>query len=282
MLETVGHYKVLDLVGSGGIGEVFRARDTRLGRTVALKAVRNEITADPERRAQFLSAARRLTALSHPNIAALYEVIEEGGLVYLAQEFVPGEPLRRLIAGRGLNARRAIDYAIQIADALAEAHAADIAHRDLSTANVIITPKGTVKILELGLTEWTRSGRSRGQQDDVFSLGTVIFEMITGRPFDEHVSAVVPQTSVGREVPVELDPIVARMITKDGAARYESPAIVAADLRLLAETVDRRTANDRPVLPTPATRRSGHAVWWVLAAVTILLAAGAAWFLTRP
>jgi serine/threonine protein kinase len=276
MPETIGHYNVLDRIGSGGIGEVFRARDTRLGRTVALKVVSNEIASNPERRARFLADVRPLMALSHPNIATVYEVAEEAGAVYLVLEFVPGEPLSRLIAGRGLNARRAIEYAIQIADALAEAHAVGIAHHDLTTANVVITPKGTVKLLDFGLASWTQSGRSRGPQDDIFSLGTVIVEMITGRRFDDQASAARPPV-VGREVPEEFDPIVSRMLTQEADARYESPATAAAELRTLAERLDQRSESVRQPQPTPARRQPSGALRWLLVVLAILLAAAVAW-----
>src|SRR5262245_869334 len=126
MLETIGQYKVLDQIGTGGIGDLFRARDMRLGRTVALRIVSDDIVGDPERRGRFLRDAKASEALSHPNIATIYEVVESEGLLCLAVEFVPGESLARLTGGRGFNPRRAIDYAIQIADALAEAHAVGI------------------------------------------------------------------------------------------------------------------------------------------------------------
>src|SRR5215471_6345918 len=124
MFETLGIYKVLDRIGTGSIGDVYRARDTRLGRTVAIKVVRPEIAGDPIRRARLMEDARAATALSHPSIAALYEVGEDQDQLFLAFEFVPGETLRAAIAGRPLNPRRAIDLAIQSADALADAHAA--------------------------------------------------------------------------------------------------------------------------------------------------------------
>src|SRR6266852_8263585 len=105
MLETLGQYKILDRVGAGGLGEVYRARDTRLGRTVAIKVVAADVTADPARRERFLREARATAALSHPNIAALYEIGEEPSRVFLVFEFVPGETLKTLIAGRALNPR---------------------------------------------------------------------------------------------------------------------------------------------------------------------------------
>src|SRR5580704_7311875 len=129
MFETLGHYKILDRIGAGGMGEVYRARDTRLGRTVAIKVLTAGVATDPVRRERFLRDARAATALSHPNIAALYEIGEDQDQLFLVLEYAPGETLRETIAGRPLNPRRAIDLAVQIADALADAHAAGIVHR---------------------------------------------------------------------------------------------------------------------------------------------------------
>src|SRR6185503_16675435 len=131
MFETLGHYKILDRIGAGGMGEVFRARDTRLGRTVAIKVIAPQIADDPGRRERFLEEARAAATLSHPNIAALYEIGEDQGRLFLAFEFVPGESLKTLIGGRPLNPRRAIDLAVQVADALADAQAGGIVHCDI-------------------------------------------------------------------------------------------------------------------------------------------------------
>src|SRR5262249_3378582 len=151
-------YKILDRIGAGGMGEVYRARDTRLGRTVAIKVLAADVANDPSRRDRFLREARAAAALSHPNIAALYEVGEDHGQLFLAFEFVPGSPLTTIIGGRPLNPRRAVDFAIQIADALADAHAAGIVHRDIKPANVIVTPKDKAKVLDFGLATWTSGG----------------------------------------------------------------------------------------------------------------------------
>ena len=161
MFESLGHYKILDRIGAGGMGEVYRARDTRLGRTVALKVLDPHVAGDPERRARFLQDARAAAALSHPNIAALYEIGEDQGQLFLVFEFVPGETLKTVIGGRPLNPRRAIDLAVQIADALADAHAEGIVHRDIKPDNIIVTPKGNAKILDFGLAAWTTGGAER-------------------------------------------------------------------------------------------------------------------------
>src|SRR4051794_25663363 len=161
MFETLGHYKILERLGAGGMGEVYRARDTRLGRTVAIKVLVESVAGDPDRRARFLEDARAAAALSHPNIAALYEIGEDQNQLFLVFEFAPGETLTTVIGGRPINPRRAVDLAVQIADALAEAHAAGIVHRDIKPANIIVTPKGNAKVLEFGLVAWTAGGAER-------------------------------------------------------------------------------------------------------------------------
>src|SRR5258708_16663238 len=113
MLETLGHYKILDRIGAGGMGEVYRARDTRLGRTVAIKVLAPEVAGDPGRRDRFLREARAAAALSHPNIAALYEIGEDQGQLFLVFQFIPGETLKATIAGRPMNPRRALDLAVR-------------------------------------------------------------------------------------------------------------------------------------------------------------------------
>jgi eukaryotic-like serine/threonine-protein kinase len=278
MPETIAHYKLLERIGSGGIGDLFRARDTKVGRTVALKMVSPDIAGDYGRRAKFLNDAAPLTSLNHPNIASVYEVGEDQGVLFLAMEFVPGETLARVLAGRGMNARRAMDYAIQMADALAEAHAVGIVHGHLTTANVIVTPKGTVKILEFGLAPWTRSGRSSEKRDDIFALGTVLFEIVAGRPFGDEFTPA-EQRAISKEVPPELDEIIGRLLTNDADRAYSSPATAAAELRAAAEAVDQRT-EVRPPAPMPV-KKTGGSLWWVLLLTAVALVAAIVWFVLR-
>ena len=208
MIETLGPYKILERIGAGGMGDVYRARDTRHGRTVAIKVLPASVSGDADRRARFLRDARATAALSHPNIATLYEVNEDQDQVLLVFDFVPGQTLKAIIGGHPLNPRRAIDLAAQVADALAEAHAAGIVHRDLKPDNVMVTPRGNAKLLDYGLAAWTGGGADRGtsvtgadaasattsylspeqvlgdagdDRTDVFSLGVILFEMLTGR-----------------------------------------------------------------------------------------------------
>src|SRR6185503_10427725 len=125
MLEALGQYKILGLIGIGRMGELYRARDTRAGRTVAIRVVADDIARDPARRGRYLKDARAATTLSHPNIAVVYEFGSDQGHLFVVSEFVPGDTLKTVIAGRALNPRHAIDHGIQLADALAEAHAAN-------------------------------------------------------------------------------------------------------------------------------------------------------------
>ena len=179
--SRLGSYDIVAPIGAGGMGEVYRARDTRLGRTVAIKVLPATVAGDGDRRERFLQEARATAALSHPNISALYEIGDENGQLYLVFEFVPGETLTAAIAGRPMNPRRALDLAIQMADAIADAHAAGIVHRDLKPDNIIVTPKGHAKILDFGLATWTSGGIEREQAATVVAtaagttLGTVAY-----------------------------------------------------------------------------------------------------------
>jgi TolB-like protein len=318
MLDTLGQYKILDRIGAGGMGEVYRARDTRLGRTVAIKVLPADVADVPERRERFVREARATAALSHPNIAALYEIGEEQGHIFLVFEFVPGETLKTVISGRPLNCRRAIDLATQIADALAEAHTEGIVHRDIKPANIMVTPKGAAKILDFGLATWTGGGVEReaaatmlatsagttlgtvaymspeqalgetvDHRTDIFSLGIVLFEMLTGRlPFTgatptalalQIVQAPAPAPSaVNRSVPPEIDAVVAKALAKSLDGRYESAATFAAELRAISAILDVRSDASEPTARVsafaPRRRRAGP---W-LAALIILAAIGAA------
>jgi serine/threonine protein kinase len=324
MLETVAHYKILDRIGSGGVGELYRARDTRHGRTVALRIVRPELLADAQRHARFVEDARKTATLSHPSIATVFETGEDQGRLFIASEYVPGQTLRAAIGGHAINARRALAFAAQIADALAEAHFAGIVHGDLKPDNVIVTPKGNAKVLDLGLAVWTAGGAARARaggattstalQDghvartapymspeqalgeavdhrtDIFSLGIVLFEMLTGRvPFlassateatHEAVHGpLVPPTTINRSLPSEIDAIVERMLAKSPADRYESATTVAAELRSVAAILDARGAAQP--LPTPRASTRSSRTAWIVAVAMLAAIATLIWFATR-
>ena len=316
MFETLGQYKILDRIGAGGMGEVYRARDTRLGRTVAIKVIAAAIADDPERRERFLHDARAAMALSHPSIAAVYEIGEDQGALFLAFEFVPGETLRAAGGGHPMNSMRAIDYAVQLADALADAHAAGIVHGDLKPDNVIVTPKGRAKILDFGFAPWTNGGAARvraavdaasahvpaadttpylspeqalgehtDHRTDIFSLGVMLFELLTGRvPFAGDslplriVQAKTPApSSVNATVPKDLDPIVEKALAKSLDRRYESTATFAAELRSMAAILDERATEAESHAPAPAAaRRARSGVRWGLIVFLLLMLALAA------
>jgi len=218
--ENVSHYRILKKLGAGGMGEVYLAEDTRLGRQVALKFLPASYQYDAERRGRFLQEARAASALRSPNIAAIYDIGEHDGIMFIAMEYVEGEVLSQRIDRRTLPTSDVIDIAIQIADALDEAHTVGIIHRDVKSSNLIVTERGLVKMLDFGLAKMIQSrqssdsteptvaiggqtafgvvlgtvsymspeqalGRDIDQRSDIFSHGVVIYEMLTGRlPFE--------------------------------------------------------------------------------------------------
>src|SRR6266853_1319331 len=151
--QTIGHYKVLEQIGAGGMGVVYKALDTHLDRFVAIKVLPPEKVADPERKRRFVQEAKAASALNHPNIITIYDIASENGKDFIAMEYVPGRALNQLIARKGLPLGEALKYAVQIADALAAAHSAGIVHRDLKPGNVMIGDQGVVKVLDFGLAK---------------------------------------------------------------------------------------------------------------------------------
>jgi TolB-like protein/predicted Ser/Thr protein kinase len=319
-MDSIGHYRILDRIGAGGMGEVFRARDTRLGRTVALKVLPASVAADPDRRQRFLREAQTAAALSHANIAALFEIGEEAGRLFLVFEFVPGRTLRAVLESGRMKPRRAVDFGIEIADALAEAHAEGIVHRDIKPENIIITPKEHAKILDFGLATFTSGGAAREEavtqfktgegvvsgtvgymspeqalgeridhRTDIFSFGVVLYEMLAGRPPFKGETATAtalrivqatpqPPSALNREVPPELDAIVATTLAKSLDGRYQSAATLAAELRSVARILDIRSAESEPDDLLPARSRSrGLRVLAALLIVALVVIGGWLW-----
>src|SRR5262245_4022590 len=214
--KVLGPYRVLDKLGEGGMGEVYRAQDTRLHREVAIKVLPETLAADPDRSARFEQEARATAALNHPNIVALYDVGSEGGTAYVVSELLTGATLRERIAGGPIPVRKAAEIGLGVLSGLAAAHERGIAHRDLKPENIFITTDVTVKILDFGLAKLSRSpsleagesvvtvtsprttpglvlgtigymapeqvrGLPADHRSDIFAFGAVVYEMLTGK-----------------------------------------------------------------------------------------------------
>jgi len=322
--RTIGHYQVLEKLGEGGMGVVYKARDTRLNRFVALKFLP---AVTEERKARFVQEARAASALNHPNIVTIHDIASDAGTDFIAMEYVPGKTLDQLIPRKGMRLGEALKYAVQIADALSKAHAAGIIHRDLKPGNVMVTQDGLVKVLDFGLAKLaeapvgqavspavqdqptrtlkpeTEEGTILGTvaymspeqaqglpvdaRSDIFSFGSLLYEMVTGRRAfhgDTNVStlaAVINQEPepLDIEVPQELRRIIARCLRKDVARRFQHLDDVRVALEGLEEESDpgRRLAAS-PGQPTgPAKRR--RPLGALLASVAVLLSVGAGiWF----
>jgi len=326
-IQKIVHYNLLERIGEGAIGVVFRARDTKVGRTVALKIVSVEIERNPGRVARLLEDARAAMALSHPNIATLFDVGESSGAHYLAYEFAAGRTLRDECGGASMNVRRAVDLAVQIADGVASAHAHGIVHGDLRPETVMVTGKGSAKVLDFGLADWTKGGAIRASaarsasslpvesigvlaylspeqasgvgvdsRTDVFTLGTLAYEMLTGRnpfvaktPLETVANVMRARLPLASEmnaaVPKDLDPVLARAMVPDLQRRQQSAASFAAELRSVGAVLDVRggeavrTPDLIPLDDTP----DRNASWLLTAALLVAAAAAAAvwWWLSR-
>ena len=268
--QLLGHYRVLELLGRGGMGVVYRALDARLDRVVALKVLQPDTASDADRTRRFVREAKAASALNHPNIVTVYEIDSAEGIDFIALEFVDGTPLHQVIAGRPLDPVRALDYASQIADALAAAHAAGIVHRDLKPANIMVTRssgRDAIKVLDFGLAKrvdalpsdgatfsaLTRHGAVLGTpaymapeqaqghpvnaRADIFAFGAVLYEMLGGRTAfsrDSEINTLMAVMS-GTPPPLEGSPadlvrVTSRCLEKNPQARYASGTELRAAL----------------------------------------------------
>ena len=291
---TVQHYRITERLGAGGMGEVYRADDLRLGRPVALKFLPPSLKSDPESRARLLNEARAASLLRSPNIAVTYDIGESDGADFIVMEYVDGESLAARLTKGPLPVREATQAGIQLADALDEAHARGIIHRDIKSANLIRTQRGLIKVLDFGLAKILPSaaanditqaqvtmagmvlgtvsymapeqalGRTVDHRADLFSLGVVLFELLTGRvPFEgttptEIIDRIlhydpVPASRYVSGVPPALDAVVKRALEKSPEFRYQSAREIYTDLKAVAaqlESAPRRTSRIS-VAPAP-------------------------------
>jgi len=317
----LGPYQVTGSLGAGGMGEVYRATDTRLHRTVAIKVLPGVLAGNPGFRERFELEARAVSSLNHPHICVLHDIGESGGVSFLVMEFLEGESLAaRLRQGR-LPTGQICRYAIQIADALDAAHAKGIIHRDIKPANIFLTNRGSVKVLDFGLAKLTQpssalessdrqvpvltspgmimgtpaymspeqaAGEETDTRTDLYSFGSVLYEMATGElPFVGNTGVVlagvltrdpIPAQQLNPDLPSGLVRIIDRLMRKDRALRYQSASEVLADLEALTVSTPGRSADlgtwKLPGSGTAATSRPGRVKYLVAAAAGIAAAVG--------
>ena len=317
--QTFGHYKISKRIGSGGMGEVYLATDVTAGRKAALKLLPMRFTGDAERLRRFQQEAHAVVALNHPNILTVYEIGEDHSTHYIASELIEGETLRqRLMRGR-MELAEALDIAIQVASALAAAHDAGIVHRDVKPENMMLRPDGYVKVLDFGLAKLAEqgapatmpknealllvetnlgsilgtvrymspeqaSGAPVDKRTDIWSLGAVLYEMVTGHaPFTgdpprEVMTSILEKeppllTSYNRDSPVELQQIISKTLHKDRTERFQSAGEMLQALKNLRRKLESKAELERSAAPLWLRRtRSPIALVLVLLACALALA----------
>ena len=312
--STISHYKILSEVGRGGMGVVYKATDTKLERTVALKFLAAHAIEDPEHKARFVREAKAAARLDHQNICPVYEIDEADGQMFLAMAFIEGQTVKAKIAQRPLKLDEALDIAIQTAQGLQAAHQNEVVHRDIKPANLMLTKDGQVKVMDFGLAQLAEASKLTKTQTmlgtpaymspeqtrreptdhrtDVWSLGVVIYEMVTGRlPFEgERQEAVVyaigneepePITALRAGLPMELERIVGKALAKEPEERYQRAEDILVDLRSLGKKL--ASGKSTVLRPQPAAApiqapsedlglRRKLRLAWVAAAVAALVA----------
>lgn len=262
--EKISHYRILRQIGKGGMGEVYLAEDTKLERQVALKILPEDVRSNESRLRRFVKEAKAASALTHPNVAGIYELGESDSVVFIAMEYIEGQTLDARMKAGPLSVSAVIETAIQVADALDEAHSKGITHRDIKPANIMITGRGQVKVLDFGLAKRIRNeepaantnlstlsgtepgailgtipylspeqalGSGTDHRTDLFSLGTMLYQMVTSRlPFQGNGAGEVIDRIIHSEpeaisrfnydAPMELERIIRKCLEKDPESRY--------------------------------------------------------------
>ncbi len=325
--SRLGPYEILNPLGAGGMGEVYKARDPRLDRFVAIKILHSDNLADPDHKLRFEQEARSASALNHPGIVTIYDIGTENGTSYIAMELVVGKTLGDITPRDGLKLPDALRYAVQAADALACAHSAGIVHRDLKPGNIMVTDDGQIKILDFGLAKLatdrkqpaadgaTQSinaitkegsvmgtapymspeqaeGKTVGVRSDIFSLGAVLYEMVTGQQAfrgDSQLSTLSavlrddpkPPSQIRPDLPSELQRIILRCLRKDPARRFQTSADLKVALQELYEESQSGTLTALPSVISLASKPRSHWLSWALLAALPLAAVGGWYFAKR-
>ena len=294
-IGQIGDYNLLERLDASGPGELFRARDTRKGRTVAIRVLPDAVAPGAGARAGLIEAARSVGVLSHPNVTTLFDAGEHDGKAFLVFEYLTGQSLRAEMAGRAMNIRRAVEVAIQIADAIAQAHAAGFSHAGLSPDSIVVTAKGRAKIpafplatregFETGdgvtLRDYESPEEARGEtpddRSDIYSVGAILFEMLTTRRPPPRGAAA--PSAANRNVIPELDDVVLRAVAPNPESRHQSAATLAAELRAISARLDAQDIADDVPLPPRRTKKGRGGL--LVAAAIVLLLAFVAWWVTR-
>ena len=264
--QTISHYKIIEKLGEGGMGVVYKAEDTKLKRTVTLKFIRTQAMEVAEEKTRFVREAQAAAALDHPNICTVYEIDEVEGKTFIAMAYIKGQSLNDKVKSAPLRLEEVLDIGMQVAQGLQEAHEKGVFHRDIKSSNIMVTDKGQAKIMDFGIakltggTEITKpaafmgtvtymspeqaSAKPLDHRTDIWSLGVVLYEMLTGQiPFKGVHEQVIlhsilnkspePITSLRSGVPLELEAIVNKCLEKDSSERYQTSADLIADLKRL-------------------------------------------------
>jgi serine/threonine protein kinase/tetratricopeptide (TPR) repeat protein len=311
--DKLGPYEILAPIGKGGMGEVYRARDTRLHRDVAIKVLPQAFATEAARE-RFQREARAASALNHPNICVVHDVGEAAGHPFLVMELLQGKTLREHIGGSPLDIPTTLDVSIQVADALDAAHSQKITHRDVKPANIFLTERGHAKVLDFGLARQSQAldteasteamltqpgsamgtvgymspeqarGQTVDERSDLWSFGVVLYEMATGsRPFEGPTTPIIfdallnktpqPVRERNPKVPVGLERIIGKLLEKDRELRYQHASEIRADLVRL-----KRDSESVPAVTAASAKRK----WWISSAAALVAVSAVVWFTVRP
>ena len=304
--KTISHYKILEKLGEGGMGVVYKAQDIQLQRLVALKFLPPHISDHPEEKARFIHEAQSASALNHPNVTTIYGIEESPQGLFIAMEYVEGRTLKQIIEKETPSVKKVLDMGIQICEGLVVAHEKGIVHRDIKSDNIMLTPRGQVKIMDFGLAKLkgatrltqTRStlgtaaymspeqaqGEEVDQRSDIFSFGVVLYELLTSQlPFrGEHHAAIIysiineepqPIARFNNQVSAKLEDIVFKALAKDKEERYQHIDELLADLRRERKSLEyvKTAVTTQPAQPLKVVRKKAIPLLVGVLAVLILI-----------